>query len=194
MDQVQRLQRKALMEDLFYLLSGFDTSSTFLADNPPSISCTSYDLSCFLPFEFLIFKIREFYKVEPFDGFVQSYLKKLSGLKNKVESTEELFVSLQEEFQLFRDLDRIYNVALKNPSDFPFSANRKNLADVSIDVLRGFQSQETAEIMSCINRWINQADPTALVEVRIPEEFTTSHWKDMFKIKAINLGRCSWRA
>lgn len=177
------------MEDLLYLLAGFDTSSTFLIDSPPSISSSSHDLSCLLPFEFLIFKVREFYRVEAFDSFVQGYLRRLASLKDKVASIEELFVSLQEEFQLFKDLDRIYSTALKSPSDFPFSTNKKSLAHVNASVLRTFQSRETAVTLSCINKWINQADPTVLVEVKVPEEFTTSHWKDMFRIKPISLGK-----
>jgi len=187
MSTIQLLQRKALLDDLVYLLAGLDTTDTFIAGSPPAIS-SSYDLKCFAPFEFVIFKIREFYKIEMFDCYVQRYLKKLAALRETVGSIEELFVALQDEMQLFKDLDRV-NTIVREPGDFPFSTNIKSFSGVDKQVLRDFQSKESAQIAGLIERWINQADPTTLVEVRVPEDFVSSQWRDMFKIKQIGLSK-----
>lgn len=185
------MQQSDTLEDLFYLLSGFDTSTTFIASsNPPTIS-SPHDPNILLPFEFLIFKIREFYGVEEFDCFVQDYLKRLAGMRKTVSTVEELFVALQDDIQLFGDLDKILNTILKTPADFPFSSHAKTSAIVNKSVLRVFQERESLRIHECIDRWVNQGDPTTLVEIKIPADFITSYWRDTCKIKHIGLGKAA---
>lgn len=185
MNKIELLQRKALVDDLFYLLAGLDTSNTFVSGNPPVITST-YDLTHFTPFEFLIFKVREFYRIELFDSFVQKYLNKLAELKEKIQSPEELFVALQDEMVLFKELERI-NTIVKTSADFPFSTHVKALGSIDKDLIRSLQNKEITVIYGLIERWINQADPSTLIEVKIPNDFISSHWKDMFKIKQIGL-------
>lgn len=187
MQNLQILKRKTLIDDLFYLLSGFDTSNLFLIDNPISITSQVYDISSLIPFEFLIIKIREFYNIQQFDCFIQEYLKKLALLKDQTETLEELFVNLQEYFQLFRDLDKIYNIAFKSDVDFPFSNIKINTVINNNGIIKKFQDQENELILKNINRWINKGDPTNLVEVKELDPFLGSHWRDMFKIKQISL-------
>lgn len=189
MNHALKLQNKAFLEELFYLLAGFDTQNVYIADSQGTLVCSHYNVNYLLPFEFLIVKIREFYKLSQFDHFVQNYLRKLSILKNQVESIEELYVSLQDELRLFKDLERIYNVALKNSQNFPFSTNRKSMIGIDECLLKYFQEKESLVIQGCINRWINQGDSASLISIRNSDDFTSSQWENMFKIKQIGIGK-----
>lgn len=186
MDTIQILRNRAFLEDLFHLLAGLDTPSSFLIGETPSLNSTVYPLEMFQPFEFLIFKIREFYNIEEFERYIQEYLRRLMSLRNTVNTPEELYISLQDEFELFKDLERVNSVLLNSKFEFPFSTSRSLFNSA---IIKRFQEEETARILSSINRWINYADPTNLIEVRTLDEFTSSYWKDQFKIKQVGLSK-----
>lgn len=189
MDSLHRLKNKTFTEDLIYILSGFDTQNIFILGDPPTINSSLYSPEMIHPFEFLIFKIREFYRVNEFEKYIQIYLKKLATLKHTVDTPEELYIRLQDDIDVFRDLDRIHTLALKSSADFPFSTNKHLLVNISPEILKKFQHTETLKILESINKWVNQADPTDLIEVKKLDDFSSSHWKDLFKIKQINLSK-----
>ncbi|KAM0681044.1 hypothetical protein GINT2_000827 [Glugoides intestinalis] len=187
--QIQNIKNKMLLDELFYILAGFDTSNIVLIDDPPTLKCTAFENALLIPFEFLILKIREFYRIEEFNCFVHSYLLKLASLKGKIETLEELYVNLQDEIELFKDLDRINNVVLKSSTVFPFSMAKSKLFNINGNITKVFQSKETSQILECIDRWINQGNPTKLVEVFQLDDFISSAWKDLFRIRKINLSK-----
>lgn len=187
--QIQKMKNKMFLDELFYILAGFDTSNIVLVGEPPTLNCTAFENALLAPFEFLILKIREFYKIEEFNCFVHSYLLKLASLKGKIGSLEELFVSLQDDIELFKDLDRINNVVFKSSTVFPFSMAKSKLFNINSSITKVFQSKETLQIIDSIDRWINQGNPTNLVEVFQLDDFISSAWKDLFKIRQINLSK-----
>lgn len=201
---MNQIVQKTLLADLFYLLSGFDTHNIFITSNPFALNALTNQeaLALFKPFEFLIFKIREFCAREEFDLFIKEYLEKLSRLKNSIKTFEELYVELQDDFETFQNLNKILEVfkALESNSDeqgtnnlLPSAKNialfnNKNLiSKINPAIIKRFQSQEAIELLFSINKWINQANPTTLIDITNPEGFNSCHWTNLFKIKPVDL-------
>lgn len=163
-----------LLEDMFYVLSGFDTSRIYLEGESPHVVTIDYPAALVEPFEFLIVKVREFYNVERFNAFVSSYLKKICALKKSIGTIEELLVSLQEDMEVFSDLDKLH---------------RGEPVDRSGAVHQHFHRESCFRLTESINSWINLAKPGDIVDVRPVEGFSSCFWKDCFKIRDINMSR-----
>ena len=205
---MNQIVEKSMLEDLFYLLAGFDTQNTFITSNPLALNSINNPdaLRLFKPFEFLIFKIREFYAREEFDLFVKEYLEKIARLKTSNLTFEELYVSLQDDIEIFKDLDKILetfkslnieqntgkeeisnNISLINSRNISLFNNKNLLLKVSPSIIKRFQSQEAIELLYSINKWINQANPTTLIEILTPEGFNSCYWANLFKIRTVDL-------
>lgn len=174
MSQVQELQAKMLLEDLFYALSGFDTARIYLEGDPVHVATIDYPAPIVEPFAFLIVKVREFYGMGRFNAFVSSYLKKICGLRKHVGTVEELLVGLQEDMEVFRDMDRL---------------NRGEPMDKNGAVHRHFHRESCAKLIESIDAWINLASPGDIVDVGPSEGFSLCFWRDCFRLKDINLSR-----
>lgn len=172
MDQVLELQTKMLLEDLFYALSGFDTSRIYLEGDTAQVTTIDHPAALVEPFGFLIVKIREFYNVERFNIFVSNYLKKMSTLRKSTGTVEELLVSLQEDMEVFRDMDRL---------------SKGEPIDINGVVHRHFHLENRTKLTESVNSWINLAKTSDIVDVRPIEGFSSCFWKDCFRLRNVDM-------
>jgi len=174
MTQIQEYQTRSLLNDLFYSLAGFDTSLIYLEGENADLIVNSSLAPLVVPFKFLIIKIREFYNDPRFKPFVFSYLKKINVLKKKSLAIEELLICLQEDFEVFSDLDRFA---------------RGIEIDKNSAVYKHFNNEEQNNLNKSVNDWINLGIPGSLISINPIDGFTSCFWKDCCKIHEIGLSK-----
>lgn len=205
MEDLSQLQTKKVLEELFYALSGFETDLVHFADASETKTTVFVDESeCALavPFRPLVMEVRRAAMHPAFQHFVADYLAELSELRQTVHSAEELFVALTESSVLFEGIGRLIDAPgidwedALGPGARPsgraallaFLRPREGLDTGALglrsETLRGFlEERARAALAECVEEWMNDANPTGLVEEKAVDGFASCMWRDMFRIK-----------
>ncbi len=203
------LQQSEIIENLCYALCGFDTPNIFLEESVipgmgvvPVIRVDGISESYIEPFKYLIQHVRVFSKKEESLVFIESYYKTICELKKTVNTIEELYIRINRYIRIFEDIEKscnsnsdlifingeslndeynkIKNKTIKrHDSDFVEWVIRNNF------VCRYFEELKFKKTVNYIEKWINHADTTNLIEEKNHNEFNLCLWKDKFKIKNI---------
>lgn len=185
-DSLGALQQKRMLEHLFYALSGFDTSSIYLESTPTMLTVVDFPEHLVKPFEYLIMKIREYHFDEEALCFVSQYLRRLSELKGTVTAVEELYVRIGEYAQMFQELDRLKAEYAEERVNM---VQNMHASTGNTPIHEHFMHVNRRKLAERIERWINDADPSELVNAAEISGFNSCFWSDMFRIKSIGLSR-----
>lgn len=188
-------QQKQLVEHVCYALSGFDTSSIYLEGSPPGLKVTGLCHASVEPFEYLIFKTREYYYREDTLPFIEKYLKKISILKDTILTPEELYVKLGDDIAMFQALDKIGSHELSISTDSIENMNSNHKKHSVTGIMKYFNDINNKRVIKSIEKWINDADKGDIIEEKSYDRFDSCFWKNKFKIKNIkNIGKLQHEA
>ncbi|KAI4291171.1 hypothetical protein PAPHI01_0445 [Pancytospora philotis] len=209
MESMPQLHAKQALGELFFALSGFETDSVHYQSHAAAhleLYIAEQYSTLFEPFRLLILRFLQASRHPAFSGFIAKYLVDLCRLRDTVQSVEELYVALAAYQALFQDIagmiesrsfewnaalgDAAYTRSTRRPSLLPLLSNSSDLTvnfeslNIRSAEMRAFLEQRVAdEFSSSVEAWMNDADPTALVEVRSVDGFGLCMWSDMFALK-----------
>ncbi|KAI5169810.1 hypothetical protein PAEPH01_1017 [Pancytospora epiphaga] len=180
MEQFSHMAIQKIMEELFYALSGFDTdriyiehssSNSIAGSNETRLQIVGIPPHLIEPFRSLIVTARQVYNNPSYTEYASEMLVRICELRESVQTIEELYVALLPEMEIFRDLASLLSgsVALES-----FRTER----------VKKKQSEMMANKMKrSVEKWMNAADPTDLIEINVVDGFGGSFWSDKFKMK-----------
>ncbi|KAL6121722.1 hypothetical protein NUSPORA_01307 [Nucleospora cyclopteri] len=196
------IREETTLDSIFYALLGFDTASIWM-ESPSDIKVEGHGRAQIAPFQYLIVKVREFSMMEQFIPFVAAFFRKINDARKRVKTVEELYVALQEDFQIFKNLDRIKNkhileyigndsteianeeVELEEDIFYRekifvelFSGNSKENAVNSY-----FYNKFMCKLQEELLDWVNTATLGKIVTATSTEGFNKSYWSSTFNFE-----------
>lgn len=181
------------IESLFYALSGLDTAHLSVNESLAELQIDGIPKYLVDPFDFIIRKVHEYYGDEDTACFIGVYLQHINSLIGKATSLEQLYVELQPDIEIFRDLDRA-KLIINNSAD-PFKELKAKEKEFKSEcIYKHFIQQQSRIRKECIESWANWAeivptssDSQSLIEIREIDGFDGSYWKDKHRIKDIGM-------
>lgn len=171
---MQQSKNTMVLDNLFYYLLGFD-----------ALYCDQFE-----PFKELVIKIKQFKSIKLFQPFIQKLFIKLLKLKKHVKEIEELYVYLQEDFDIFRELDSIQSICkLVEDTNIIYDGNiflpnkiinLFNLKNTNSLVFTHFYTKYVNFLANEILNWINYACPGSIIQINLLDDFYNCYWDTMF--------------
>ncbi|ORD97898.1 hypothetical protein HERIO_224 [Hepatospora eriocheir] len=212
---MDKLKESSVLNSLFFNLLGFNTPVVYVENNmrddvdflqkEVKVSLSDQFETTVKPFQFLITKIREFYDFDMFNPFISAYFKKIVVLKESVSSIEELYIHLQEDIEIFKELNKIKHYLRQNNSDIyishtnlfrlesveksdfqDYNFDSKYISEFLIDVSRTsnvylhFWNKNKNALSKHLFDWINYAKKSPLIQEQEYNEFSKCYWDDLF--------------